>query len=42
MRSSQKKNVGILICGGNNDITRMSEIKERALVYSNLKALLYC
>ena len=32
-----KKNVGILICGGNNDITRMSEIKERALVYSNLK-----
>ena len=32
-----KKNVGILICGGNNDITRMAEIKERALVYSNLK-----
>ena len=33
----QKKNVGVLICGGNNDITRMAEIKERALVYSNLK-----
>ena len=32
-----EKNVGILICGGNNDITRMAEIKERALVYSNLK-----
>ena len=31
------KNVGILICGGNNDIIRMSEIKERALLYSNLK-----
>ncbi|MBT3282371.1 MAG: threonine ammonia-lyase IlvA [Cryomorphaceae bacterium] len=31
------KNVGVLICGGNNDITRMSEIKERALLYSNLK-----
>ena len=33
----KKKNVGVLICGGNNDITRMAEIKERALVYSNLK-----
>lgn len=31
------KNVGILICGGNNDIIRMSEIKERALLFSNLK-----
>ena len=31
------KNVGILICGGNNDIIRMSEIKERALLFSKLK-----
>ncbi len=31
------KNVGILICGGNNDITRMAEIKERALLHTNLK-----
>ena len=31
------KNIGVLICGGNNDITRMAEIKERALLYSNLK-----
>ena len=31
------KNIGILICGGNNDITRMAEIKERALLYSRLK-----
>lgn len=31
------KNVVCLICGGNNDITRMAEIKERALLFSNLK-----
>ena len=31
------KNVGVLICGGNNDFTRMAEIRERALIYSNLK-----
>ncbi len=31
------KNVVSLICGGNNDITRMAEIKERALLYSELK-----
>ena len=31
------KNVVCLICGSNNDITRMSEIKEKALLYSNLK-----
>ena len=31
------KNIGVLICGGNNDITRMAEIKERALLYSKLK-----
>ena len=31
------KNIGVLICGGNNDITRMAEIKERALLYSELK-----
>ena len=30
------KNIGVLICGGNNDITRMAEIKERALLYSCL------
>ena len=31
------KNVVCLICGGNNDITRMAEIKERALLFSDLK-----
>ena len=31
------KNVGVLICGGNNDFSRMAEIRERALFYSNLK-----
>ena len=31
------KNVGVLICGGNNDFSRMAEIRERALIYSNLK-----
>ena len=33
----KNKNVGVLLCGGNNDILRMPEIKERALVYANLK-----
>lgn len=33
----QGKNVVCLICGGNNDITRMAEIKERALLFSELK-----
>ena len=31
------KNVVSLVCGGNNDITRMAEIKERALLFSELK-----
>jgi threonine dehydratase len=31
------KNVVCLVSGSNNDITRMPEIKERALVYTNLK-----
>ena len=31
------KKIGTIICGGNNDITRTPEIKERALLYSNLK-----
>ena len=31
------KNVVCLVCGGNNDITRMAEIKERALLFSDLK-----
>jgi threonine dehydratase len=31
------KNVVCLVCGGNNDITRMAEIKERALLFSSLK-----
>ncbi len=31
------KNVICIISGGNNDITRTSEIKERALLYANLK-----
>ena len=33
----KNKNVVCLICGSNNDISRMSEIKEKALLYSNLK-----
>ena len=35
------KNVVCLICGGNNDITRMAEIKERALLEANLITLFY-
>jgi len=31
------KNVACVVSGGNNDITRTAEIKERALLYSNLK-----
>lgn len=31
------KNVVCLVCGSNNDITRMSEIKEKALLFGNLK-----
>ncbi|MFX0557951.1 threonine ammonia-lyase IlvA [Maribacter sp. CXY002] len=31
------KNVACIIGGGNNDITRTAEIKERALLYGNLK-----
>ena len=31
------KRAGVLICGGNNDITRTPEIKERALLYAQLK-----
>ena len=31
------KNVICLVCGGNNDITRMAEIKERALLFNSLK-----
>jgi threonine dehydratase len=31
------KNVVCIISGGNNDITRTAEIKERALLYSSLK-----
>ena len=31
------KNVACVISGGNNDITRTAEIKERALLYANLK-----
>lgn len=33
----KNKNVGVLLCGGNNDILRMPEIKERALLYASLK-----
>jgi threonine dehydratase len=33
----KNKNVVCLICGSNNDITRMSEIKEKALLFGNLK-----
>lgn len=31
------KQVGVLICGGNNDITRTPEIKESALLHAKLK-----
>jgi threonine dehydratase len=31
------KNVAIIVCGGNNDIERTQEIKERALLYEGLK-----
>ncbi|MGL6129764.1 MAG: threonine dehydratase, partial [Chryseobacterium artocarpi] len=31
------KNVVCIISGSNNDITRMEEIKEKALLYANLK-----
>ena len=31
------KNVACVVSGGNNDITRTAEIKERALLYANLK-----
>jgi len=31
------KNIACVISGGNNDITRTAEIKERALLYANLK-----
>ena len=31
------KKVGLIICGGNNDITRTEEIKERALLYEGKK-----
>ena len=31
------KTVGVILCGGNNDIIRMPEIKERALLYAKLK-----
>lgn len=31
------KRVGTLLCGGNNDITRTQEIKERALLFAQLK-----
>lgn len=31
------KRIAILLCGGNNDILRMPEISERALLYASLK-----
>ena len=33
----KNQNIVCLICGSNNDISRMSEIKEKALLYRNLK-----
>ena len=33
----KNKKILCLVCGGNNDITRMGIIKERALLYTNLK-----
>ena len=34
---TRDQSIGILLCGGNNDIFRMPEIKERALLYAQLK-----
>jgi len=31
------KNVGIIVCGGNNDVNRTQEIRERALLYEGKK-----
>jgi len=31
------KNVGIIVCGGNNDINRTQEIQERSMLYEGLK-----
>jgi threonine dehydratase len=36
------KKVVCIVSGGNNDIDRMNEIKERSLLYEGLKALFYC
>ena len=33
----KNKSIGVLVCGGNNDIFRMPEIKESALLYAELK-----
>jgi len=33
----KNQKIGVLICGGNNDVFRMPEIQERALLYSGLK-----
>ena len=33
----KNKEIGVFICGGNNDIFRTPEIKERALLYAKLK-----
>lgn len=33
----EDKRIAILLCGGNNDILRMPEISERALLYASLK-----
>jgi len=33
----KNKRVGVLVCGGNNDVFRMPEIQERALLYTGLK-----
>ena len=33
----ESKRIAILLCGGNNDILRMPEISERALLYASLK-----
>lgn len=31
------KNVAVIVCGGNNDVERTQEIKERALLYNGIK-----
>ncbi len=37
LRDIEGKKIGVIVCGGNNDINRTQEIKERALLYEGKK-----